>query len=380
MSELIYPPTTNAPQKQLNANFTSGGTVLTLNNTTNIQNKPGVCVVNRIDTNGTRLSSSLRTYYKFTGTSGATLTGCTAVDGNDQDHAIGQVVEFIPDVVWAQALNDVITTEHNTDGTHKETALDSMIAGTEAAGDIIYHNGTIWTRLPAGSNTNVLTLAAGVPTWAAASAGGASFWTDVPGTPTRVSDTQFTITDTSNANLYDQIFKRGVLLRWLESSTFQVAMVISSSYGANTVTVNLVGDSLTAGFTSMKYCLHMAQREQFIIAGTFPSSATTDLSRTLYLPEDHYILSADLYVKTAGSGTGSTVVDINVSGTTKFTTKPTLTTTGTSDLDNVADTPSTLCAKDAPITVDVDSVTATTAPTDGYVYIYMMPVSWRYRS
>jgi len=214
----------------------------------------------------------------------------------------------------------------------------------------------------------------------AGGAAGTAFWSDVPGTPTRVSDTQFTITDTSNTNKYDLLFKKGTIIKWDESGTFQTGMVISSSYGTNTVTINIVGDSLTAGFTAMKYAIPKALFETFIIVGTFPSAATTDLSKTWYPSSGVFILSADLVVKTAGSGTGSTVVDINVSASTKFTTKPTLTTTGTSDIDNVADNPSTEVAAEAPVTVDVDSVTATTAPVDGYVRLYYYPSDWRYRS
>jgi len=206
-----------------------------------------------------------------------------------------------------------------------------------------------------------------------------AFWTTVPGTPVRVSDTQFTITDTANAGKYDLLFKKGVIIKWLESTTFQVGMVISSSYSSDAVTINIVGDSLTAGFTAMQYSIPKAQVETFIIAGTFPSAATTNLSKSWIPAEDVYVLSADLIVTTAGSGTGSTVVDINDDGTTKFTTKPTLTTTATSDLDNVADNPSTAVAGGSIITVDSDSVTATTAPADGYVKLYYMPVDWRYR-
>lgn len=107
----------------------------------------------------------------------------------------------------------------------------------------------------------------------------------------------------------------------------------------------------------------------FIIAGTFPSAATTNLSKTWFAPFDLTLTRIDLYVCTAGSGTGSTVVDVNLNGTTVCaSTKPTLTTTETSDL---SITPSTtaVSAGDA-ITIDVDSVTATTAPSDGYVYIW----------
>lgn len=127
MATLLWPPTTNALQKQLNADYTASDAVITLTNTTGVQNKPGVIVINRIDTNSALQPAASWTYIQYTGTSGATLTGCTAVSG-DQDHAIGEVVEFVPDVTWAQAINDVITEAHNEDGTHKSgLALTSPV-------------------------------------------------------------------------------------------------------------------------------------------------------------------------------------------------------------------------------------------------------------
>jgi len=112
-----------------------------------------------------------------------------------------------------------------------------------------------------------------------------------------------------------------------------------------------------------------AQTEVFIIAGTFPSAATTNLSKTWYAPAALTISKVDLYVSTAGSGTGSTVVDINLDGTTIMaSTKLTLTTTETSDVDITPST--TAVTKGQAITIDVDSVTATTAPSNGYVLIH----------
>ena len=368
---------------QIGASGVADGTVQTipLQSASNLDSGDVYVVrINRVDSNGTKTTSpSTNTEVLYGKLSGTNLTeSIRGAEGTAQAWAAGTVVEVLFTAVHWNKMIEFLEVEHNATGTHKETALDSMIAGTEAQGDIIYHNGTIWTRLAKGTDGQVLTLASSSPSWAAAS-GGASYWTDVPGTPTRVSDTQFTITDTSNANSYDLLFKKGVVLKWLESTTFQTAMVISSSYGTNTVTINVVGDSLTAGFTAMKYCIQKALTETFIIAGTFPSAATTNLSKTWYPTTGVYILSADLDVDTAGSGTGSTVVDINVSGTTKFTTKPTLTTTGTTDIDNVADTVSTEVAAKAPVTVDVDSVTATTAPSNGYVTLYYYDSAWRYR-
>jgi hypothetical protein len=50
-----------------------------------------------------------------------------------------------------------------------------MIAlGSDAAGDVVYYNGTNYVRLAKGSDDEVLTLASGVPSWAAASGGGSS--------------------------------------------------------------------------------------------------------------------------------------------------------------------------------------------------------------
>ena len=42
-----------------------------------------------------------------------------------------------------------------------------------ASGDLAYHDGSAWVRLAKGANDEVLTLAGGIPAWAAASGGGA---------------------------------------------------------------------------------------------------------------------------------------------------------------------------------------------------------------
>lgn len=210
-------------------------------------------------------------------------------------------------------------------------------------------------------------------TWAT---GGTAFWTDVAGTPTRVSDTQFTITDTSNANKYDLLFKKGVVLRWLESTTVNIAMVISSSYGTNTVTVNIVGDSLTAGFTSMKYAGQNASFETFIIPGTLATG--TDLAKTWYVMQGVMLLSADCYVKTAGT-TNATTFDINDDGTTRFTTKPNIASGATSGIDFVADTPTTEVTAGSLVTIDIDAV-STTAPVEAYIRVAYITSNFLYRN
>lgn len=125
-------PTQNALQYTLDAGYTAGGTVLTLSSTlTGIVQAPGVCVVDRVDTSG-NTTPSKRDYFTFSGVSGATLTGCSGgqAGSTNQDHAVGAIVEFIPDVVWAQSLYDTISAEHSTSGIHDATKV-MMLAGAQ---------------------------------------------------------------------------------------------------------------------------------------------------------------------------------------------------------------------------------------------------------
>ena len=111
MTGLKYPTTTNAAQKTLDAALNAGVTAsATFNNTTGIQNKAGVFVVDRVDTAGA-LTPSKREYIGFTGTSGSTVVTLTRnIDGggSDQDHAVGAIVEFGPDAVWADGVMDAL--------------------------------------------------------------------------------------------------------------------------------------------------------------------------------------------------------------------------------------------------------------------------------
>jgi len=73
---------------------------------------------------------------------------------------------------------DVVWTSPSFDGSGNVTAAatiqansvdGTMIAlGSDAAGDVMYYNGTNYIRLAKGSDDEVLTLASGVPSWAAA--------------------------------------------------------------------------------------------------------------------------------------------------------------------------------------------------------------------
>lgn len=111
------PPLYNAPdknfiQKTLDANLDTGVTAsVSLNNTTDIPNGPGVFIVDRIDANGTTTTSK-REVITYTAKSGSTLTGLTRnadASGSDQDHEVGAIVEFVPDVLWAGSIYDALS-------------------------------------------------------------------------------------------------------------------------------------------------------------------------------------------------------------------------------------------------------------------------------
>jgi hypothetical protein len=108
---LKYPTTQDFIQKTLGASFLAGASVATLNNVTAIQNKPGVFIVDRVDANGVETPTK-REVCTYTATSGVTVTGVVKNadgGGTDQDHAVGAIVEFGPDILWAQAIIDGLT-------------------------------------------------------------------------------------------------------------------------------------------------------------------------------------------------------------------------------------------------------------------------------
>jgi len=137
MANLYNVPLKNAVQKTLANTLTSGETG-TITFATSVSSDlqasssiPGILVIDRVDVNG-NLTTSLTEYISFEGVSGSTVTGLVRGLGGStaQGHSIGAIVEFVPDVVWADSLNDVITTQHNADGTHKTLSLISLVSVT----------------------------------------------------------------------------------------------------------------------------------------------------------------------------------------------------------------------------------------------------------
>jgi hypothetical protein len=144
-------------------------------------------------------------------------------------------------------------------------------------------------------------------------------------------------------------------------------MVISSAYSSVT-TVTIIGDTCASSATTFKYCLAEVEVLRFVLAGTIGATGTSVANKVRGLFA-YRILGADLNVDSAGT-TGNTTIDINLGGTTIFTTKPTLATTvSVSPTPFTADHNSSSSANNE-FTIDIDAKQDT--PAVGlYVHLYV---------
>ena len=290
-SKLYYPPLFNALQKTLNADLNTGVTAaMTLNNTTGVQNKPGVVIVDRIDTDGNLKTTSVREWIIYQGTSGSTLTTLTRGVGNstDQDHSTGAVVEFVMDITWAQAVIDALATVVNPD-----TGLPAITLGSDAAGDMYYlASGPSLSRLAKGGQGQLLLMNASVPAWSSLSSlatgtipfytgstwtqlipgtsgyvlqssgpgqypvwtsisGSSDGWTASSDTWTYASGTTFTISGVDRTST----FTKGTKIKFTQTTT-KYFYVVSSTFSTNTTVTIAANDDYTlanAAITSPNY-------------------------------------------------------------------------------------------------------------------------------
>lgn len=213
---------------------------------------------------------------------------------------------------------------------------------------------------------------------------GSLYWNDMPGSPTRISDTSFSITDTGNANSYDKIYCAGSIISWEKSGGgWQAAKIVTASYSSDAVTFTILGNTLSAGFSSMKYCTQMAKEDCWTIPGSMPAAALSNIGRTIIWQDERYIFSAKVYYGTAPKNTGG-VWDINDDGATLFSSKPSIAAGATEGTEVVSDslsgTNTTAVAAKSLITLDYDSGHASTPGSDAMIFVWSMPAGWRYRA
>ena len=268
--------------------------------------------------------------------------------------------------------NDAIENIENTLGTTAGTALFTSFLATDkpvgvsspATGDMIYRGTAGWSTVAAGTaNAGMyLTTDGTTPSWTAA---GAAFWTDFTGAYASGS----TI---NTIGTYSNILRKGSIIKWTDSAgtAYKHGMVDSVSG-----TVVTVLGTVASGDMEFQYCIQDAQEQVFIIPGNLGTG--TDVSKKIWAVDQFYPLAADFRV--SGTGNGTAVVDVNFNGTSMFTTKPTITAGGSIDPSNIADGLTTALPKNGYMSVDIDTASGTIAMSDGYVSMFTMPVSWRYR-
>ena len=196
-----------------------------------------------------------------------------------------------------------------------------------------------------------------------------SFWKTLPATPTRVSNTQITIPDVGNVGKYDLLLSRGTVFKWTDTTVKQ-AVVVSATYGADVVTINIMGDILAAGFSVIKYAAEKARIIAMAIPGTL--AVATDIAGHYYSPMPLKIFGADVYHGTYGT-TNATTYDINKNGTTMFTTKPNIASTQSVGNGFTADD-GTVAALNDYFSVDCDAI-STTPPVDAYINLFVAPLN-----
>ena len=181
MALLYNYPTNDNLQYSLNVQMGSGDNSCTLSSSVaGIVQAPGVFVIDRVDASGNK-TPSVREYISFTGVSSNQLTGLSRglAGSTGQNHNVGAIVEFVPDVVQAQAVNNVITQEHSSMGQHMSLASTVFIS-TQA---LVALSLASINQLSVGStatipnlSANVLNLPSAASGWVFTSLGGGASW------------------------------------------------------------------------------------------------------------------------------------------------------------------------------------------------------------
>jgi hypothetical protein len=299
----------------------------------------------------------------------ASTTKCTDLNAD--------LLDGLHDTAFVKSAGTVALSANWDAGSYKITALQFESDQATGTAPLVVASTT------KVDNLNVSALEGHAASYFVAS-GAPEIWRTFPGTPTRVSDSQFTITDAGGANSYAATFPKGTVIKWEKSGGgFQCAMIKASAYDSDVVTIDILGNDLVAGFTTMKYSLLPAEMDVFIVPGKLPAAASTDIGKTIYWPEDRLVFSAIIRYKTAATTTKG-VWDVNDDGTSIFTTKPEIAATATVGADQISDcildTALTVVAAGSLVTLDYDGGHATTPGSDAYAVLYSMPYSWRYRA
>lgn len=241
----------------------------------------------------------------------------------------------------------------------------------------VTNNGVL--SLVAGSG---ITVSSATGTVTLTSTGGtASYWTAPTSSLLITGSSSMTLTDTSNLNLFDKVLSRGTVFKWVAGGYTKMAMVATSTYSANVVTLNLIGDTFSIASSSIatsgiKYATEKVKTINFAVAGNLATS--TDIAGHYYIPYDMKIFGADAFLGTAGTG-GNNVLDIRYSSTTSvFGTAPTIASAASSTFGQTAsDNASTTFLANQTVqkffSLNITGQSVTNA-VDGYLNLFVFPL------
>lgn len=147
---MLYVTTTqNAIQKVTTSVLLAGDTTaIYLSDLVGISNAPGVFVIDAVDSAGNSTPGN-REYITYTGTSGSSLIGLVRnADGGGEDktHSEGAIVQFVPDVIWADGIRDALLETVDANG-NILSSIGKATPGT--SGNVMTSNGTSWYSAPA---------------------------------------------------------------------------------------------------------------------------------------------------------------------------------------------------------------------------------------
>ena len=160
-------------------------------------------------------------------------------------------------------LTKAVTTGHINDAAVTTIKIaDNSVSGakiamgSDATGDIMYYNGTDYTRLPAAIDGNVLTLASGIPAWASGGATG-SAGGDLTGTypnPTIANNAvtsakilDGTIVDADISGTAAIVYSKLSLVNSIQNGDILANAITTSKVANGTVTTSKLADSAVSG-------------------------------------------------------------------------------------------------------------------------------------
>lgn len=217
------------------------------------------------------------------------------------------------------------------------------------------------------------------PTGGTTVASPASFWnyasTSFAFSPGAGSST-ITVSDPSNAYKFDKQYGRGTVFRWTEAGTVKLAVVATSTYATNVVTLSLIGDFVMASSTPTS-TLQFGQTKMTSInmayAGTL--STSTDVMGHAYIAQDMHIFGVDASVGTKGTGLSSTFQLYNSSTTNLFAADPAIG-TGTTTIGQRA-SDQTVVSAGSFLSANIKSI-PNSPPVDLYVTVLAYPENYKY--